>query len=57
MKLMLPENRILNIYFKILLQMYYRCFEKIKQSKLITKTKYNSYNLISTKNSNKIKKY
>ncbi len=57
MKLMLPENRILNIYFKIpFYRMYYRCFEKIKQSKLITKTKYNSYNLISTKNSNKIKK-
>lgn len=56
-KLIVPESRVLNIYFKIPnYRMYYRCFEKIKNSNLIKKTKYDSYELISTKNSKQIKK-
>ena len=57
MKLIIPNNRVLNIYFKIPnYRMYYRCFERIKNTDLIKKTKYDPYRLISVKNTIRTKK-
>jgi hypothetical protein len=57
LNLCLKKKKVLDIIFKIpSWRMYYRIFSEVIKSKIIKKTHYDAYKLLSIKNTNKIRK-
>jgi|688.fasta_scaffold134146_2 hypothetical protein len=56
LNLCLKKDKVLNIIFKIpSWKIYYKIFSEVTKSKIVQKTDYDAYKLLSIKNTNKIK--